>query len=240
MSFHPQTQTLFPLMTLVVWGESVGSADIKAKIIDTDVFFICKVNVLPISVTGINISVNGLDLNGPFIRTTVLAGKKIVITPTVQPLNATNKDISFTSSNTDVAEVKLMDGIYYIVTREKGFSIIKATTTDGNYVATCEVTAADIDKFATIELSVKTVFDSYGQNNFLKIEFDTNVSENVLINSLHVYDNFGKEPFDFASLPLNKQNIVIDNLPINAMNINGWKAKINYTWNGKDYTTTSK
>lgn len=221
-------------------ANTIGEVDIKAKITDTDVFAICKVKVVPIAVTGITISVTGLDLNESFIRTNVLVGNELVITPTILPQNATNKEVTYTSSNTNVAEVKLTDGSYRIVAKEKGFSEIKATTIDGSHTATCEVTVVDIDQLATIEISVKTIFDAFGQHNYLKIYFNTNVSDFVKINSLKVFDNNGNEPFSFIGFPLYKQSYMIEGLPIQAININGWRAEINFTWSAKNYTITSK
>lgn len=218
----------------------LGESNIKVKIIDTDLFATCKIKVLPIYVTGITISVTGLDLNETFIRTNVLIGNELVITPTVAPQNATNKEVAYTSSNTNVADVKLIDRSYRIIAKKKGFSEVKAITIDGNHTATCEVTVVDIDQFATIGMSVKTIFDAFGQHNYLKIHFNTNVSNFVKITSLKVFDNNGNEPFDFTGFPFYKQSYTIEDLPIQTMNINGWRAEINFTWNGSDYTIISK
>ena len=67
---------------------------------------------------------------------TLTEGDSESLTATVSPSNATNKDVSWTSSNTSIATVS--DGIVKAV--KSGTSTIKVTTSDGGKTAECKVT----------------------------------------------------------------------------------------------------
>lgn len=80
-----------------------------------------------IKVTGISLDKSQADL---------FVGNKMTLTPAITPDNASNKTITWTSSNEKVATVK--DGVITAV--KEGSAIITVTTSDGNYKATCKVT----------------------------------------------------------------------------------------------------
>ena len=63
------------------------------------------------------------------------------LTPTFTPANATDKSISWTTTDGDVATV--VDGLVTPV--GAGTATITVTTTDGGYTATCEVTVSEIN-----------------------------------------------------------------------------------------------
>ena len=67
---------------------------------------------------------------------TLTEGDSESLTATVSPSNATNKNVSWTSSNTSIATVS--DGIVKAV--KSGTSTIKVTTSDGGKTAECKVT----------------------------------------------------------------------------------------------------
>lgn len=62
------------------------------------------------------------------------------MTATVTPNNATNKSVTWSSSNASVATVS-SSGV--VTAASKGTAVITVTTTDGNYKATCTVTVND-------------------------------------------------------------------------------------------------
>lgn len=219
--------------------KSVGSAEIKVEIEETNIFDVCNVTVMPISATEINFEIEGVDLIAPFIRANILVSKELLMQAIVYPENATNKEVSFESSDNNIVDVERHNNIYRIVPKNIGFAEITAKTGD-NITAKCELTVRDIDFFATIGLSSKFVFDAFGQHIYLKIHFDTNVSQYVTINAIKVFDSNGNEPFDFTGFPLEQQSYMIDNLPISATNISEWKAEIHFSWKGKDYIVHSK
>ncbi|ADL52767.1 Ig-like domain-containing protein [Clostridium cellulovorans] len=82
------------------------------------------------------VSVTGVSLNKTSLSLT--AGATQTLTATIAPTNATNKSISWTSSNTSVATVS--SGT--ITAISLGTAIITAKTTDGAKTATCEVTVS--------------------------------------------------------------------------------------------------
>ena len=81
------------------------------------------------------VSVNGVTLNKN--ATTITAGATETLTATVSPSNATNKTVTWSSSNTAVATVN-SNGLVTPVS--SGTATITVTTADGSYKATCVVT----------------------------------------------------------------------------------------------------
>ena len=77
--------------------------------------------------------VTGVALNKT--STTLIAGSRERLTATVAPDNATDKSVTWTTSNARVATVA--DGVVYAV--NAGTATITVTTTDGAKTATCEV-----------------------------------------------------------------------------------------------------
>lgn len=68
-------------------------------------------------------------------------GDSETITATVSPANATNKAVTFISSETDVATVN-NSGL--ITALSAGTATITVTTEDGNFTDTCVVTVSSI------------------------------------------------------------------------------------------------
>jgi hypothetical protein len=72
--------------------------------------------------------------------TNLIIGRTETLSPTIQPSNATNKDVTWSSSNSTVASVN-DDGLVRGVA--KGSATIKVTTKDGDKTAECVVTVAE-------------------------------------------------------------------------------------------------
>ena len=83
-----------------------------------------------ISVTGVTINKSTLSL---------VEGNSETLSATISPENATNKTVSWTSSNTAVATVS--NG--KVTAKSAGTAVITATTTDGGYTASCTVTVTE-------------------------------------------------------------------------------------------------
>ena len=79
-----------------------------------------------ISVTGVSLNKNSVSLN---------VGQTEILTATVTPNDATNKNVTWTSSNTNVATVS--GGV--VTATGAGNATITARTSDGGYTATCSV-----------------------------------------------------------------------------------------------------
>jgi M6 family metalloprotease-like protein len=83
---------------------------------------------------GTNIPVTGVSLNTTSLSLT--PGQTSVLTATVSPSNATNKNVSWASSNTSVATVS-SNGVVSAIAA--GSATITTTTQDGAKTATCQV-----------------------------------------------------------------------------------------------------
>ena len=87
-----------------------------------------------LTVTAATVSVTGVSLDKTELSLTV--GGTETLTATVAPDNATDKTVTWTSSNPSVATVE--NGVVTAVA--PGTAVITATTQDGNHTATCAVT----------------------------------------------------------------------------------------------------
>jgi co-chaperonin GroES (HSP10) len=83
------------------------------------------------------VAVNGVTLSPSTATLTV--GGTTTLTATVAPSNATNKNVTWSSSNTSVATVS--NGV--VTAQSVGTATITATTVDGGKTATCAVTVDD-------------------------------------------------------------------------------------------------
>ena len=84
---------------------------------------------------GSTVSVTGVTLNKN--STSITVGSSEVLSASVEPYNATNQGVSWTSSNTNVATVTSSGRVSAVA---EGNATITVTTSDGSYTATCTVT----------------------------------------------------------------------------------------------------
>ena len=118
----------------VVTAKANGTATITAKTADgTNLTATCTVTVaIPVLATGISLNQTSLSFTA--------ANQTATLTATVTPSNATNKSVTWTSSNTSVATVS-STGV--VTAKANGTATITAKTADGtNLTATCTVTVA--------------------------------------------------------------------------------------------------
>ena len=114
----------------LVTAVAAGNAVITATTDDGRKTANCTINVtIPV------ISVFSADLNENAI--TINIGSSRQLTTTILPSNATNKNISYTSSNTTVATV---DSNGLVKAIAAGTAVITVTSADGNKTANCNVT----------------------------------------------------------------------------------------------------
>ena len=141
--------------TGLVTGVAVGSATITATAKDengNDITDSIAVTVSPVAVTGVS-----LDSSSAIVK----AGKTITLVPTISPSNATNKSVSWSSSDTSVATVSA--GVVTGVTA--GSATITVTTQDGNKTATCLVTVtnnAGLDENSITYTDLPTAYSTSG------------------------------------------------------------------------------
>ena len=117
----------------VVTGLKAGTTTITASTVNeagTTLTAQCSITVSTISVTGVSLSSTTLELG---------VGNSKVVTATVSPSNASNKNVTWSTSKSSVATVS--EGTITAVSI--GTATITATTVDGGYKATCTVTVTE-------------------------------------------------------------------------------------------------
>ena len=123
-----------------------GTATITVSSDDGHASSTCTVRVRSIHVDSISLNKTSTDL---------YKGNHITLSPTISPSNATNKAVSWSSSNSDVASV---DSNGKVTGNSTGTATITATTEDGNKTATCEVRVINQPLTATSSLGITTKF----------------------------------------------------------------------------------
>ncbi len=113
--------------TGAVTGVSVGTATITAISHDGGFVAQCTVNVV-VPVTGISLDKTSLPL---------IKGKSDTLTATITPEDATDKALTWASSDTSVAAV---DANGKVTATGGGSAVITVTTHDGGFTAKCDVT----------------------------------------------------------------------------------------------------
>ena len=111
-----------------VTGVAPGSAGITATTADGNFTTVCLVTVTAVPVS--SVSLNKTEL-------TLTVGADVQLTATVAPENATNKNVTWTSNNGQIATV---DNTGKVTGKAIGQAIITVTTADGQKTAVCEVT----------------------------------------------------------------------------------------------------
>jgi hypothetical protein len=109
-------------VTLDLCGKTISAAAGYVLNVDGKVYTVSK------AVTGVTLNKSTLSLN---------VGGNETLTATVAPDNATDKSVTWTSSNDAVATV---DSNGKVTAVAAGTATITVTTTDGSFTATCDVT----------------------------------------------------------------------------------------------------
>ena len=128
----PENLTIPEEVTVIIAGEEVAGGEAPpSEPVAPPVGPVVppEPEVVPVS----DISVNPTTM-------TLTVGATGTITATVKPDNATNKNVTWSSSNTDVATVA--NGV--VTAKAPGTATITATTEDGGKTATCMVTVAEV------------------------------------------------------------------------------------------------
>jgi len=114
-----------------------------------------------VTVSDSTVHVTGVTLNKN--STSLTAGGTETLTATVSPNNATNKSVTWTSSNTSAATVNSSGVITVPSNATAGAtSTITVTTTDGSYTATCTVTVTAAPQSQTLTITRSSFSTSGG------------------------------------------------------------------------------
>ena len=112
-----------------------GKATITVKTNDGGFSASCEVTVKKkvIAVTGVKLSAESMTLR---------EGEKGILTATVEPANATNKNVEWWTSDLDIVCVTSAPGgsTGYVEARKAGKATVTVKTEDGEFSASCEIT----------------------------------------------------------------------------------------------------
>ena len=115
----------------------------------------CTVKVNPLRVTGVKLNKTEYGM---------LTGTTYTLVPTVYPANATNKAVTWGSSDTSVVTVS-QSGV--ITARGKGTAVVYCKTKDGNFTAYCQVTVSATSVLGVM-LDKSTISGMVGSVHYLK------------------------------------------------------------------------
>jgi len=135
----------------VVTAVGTGSVTITA----TSVADSTKKGTCTVSVQNTTVAVSSVSLNKN--ATTLYVGGNETLVETILPSNATNKEVSWTSSNSSVCTVS--NGVIHA--RDEGTATITVTTDDGDKTASCAVTV----EAAPSSITASTTIENYATAN---------------------------------------------------------------------------
>lgn len=75
---------------------------------------------------------------------TIAEGGTVELNAVVQPENATNQQVTWASSNETIAKVEVVNGKAIVTGLKAGNAVITATTADGNFQATAQITVTKV------------------------------------------------------------------------------------------------
>ena len=148
----------------VLYAYKNGTTTITATVTDgSGVTASCEVTV------NINYPVQGISLNHD-AKTFTKAGETLQLTATIYPDSATNKTVTWKSSDEKVATV---DESGLVTAVGNGTADITATTEDGNFKATCQVTVEIPELTLSLDKSELTLTQTEEQQKLTATVSDT-------------------------------------------------------------------
>ena len=125
-----------------------------------------------------SIKITGITLANKTLTKTGTTNPTVTITPTITPSNATNKGVTWSSSNPAVATVNASGVVTYV---KAGTTTITATAQDGSGIkGTCTVTCTENIKVTGISLSHPTVYPESPTATIVPQITPTNATNKVL------------------------------------------------------------
>lgn len=161
----------------VVTGNHTGTAKITVKTVDGNKTAQCSITVKPEPVAVTDITLDRTEVN-------VFPGLDVQLTPEFEPSNATNKNITWASSDNSIAEVT-SDGL--ITGKISGEIDITVTTEDGSHQATCHVV---VDEHPVLSAGYYSSYPCYWINTTIyNLETDNNEEhpKDIIIENGNIY-----------------------------------------------------
>ncbi len=188
---------------------SEGTANITAKAVFGNRTATCLVTVVPSDVEIVDTT--GIELGESECE--VIVGNKYPIKANVLPVNATNKVVEWTTSDSNIATVE--NGV--VTAKAVGNVTITATTLSGGFTASCEVTVVP-----KVEITSFTV-QSFGPSAFLNLAAVNAPSEAIVY--FAAYDADGR------LLEIQKQALTngAASYILSTVNVDKYKA---FIWKG--------
>ena len=130
-----------------------------------------------------NVAVTGVTLDKA--TASIVKGETLTLVATVAPATATNKEVTWTSSDEDVVTVSKA-GV--VTAQDVGTATVKVKTKDGNHEASCVVTV--IKNINSITISNKSAFEGFvvddSESINLTVDPEDNVSALLAAGAVHV------------------------------------------------------
>ena len=139
----------------LVSGIAAGNATITVRTVDGNFTATCAVTVSVATVP-----VTGVSLN--LTSSTRYIGETVQLTPTITPSNATNQNVTWSSSATGYATVSssgLVSGVAL------GSATITVRTVDGNFTATCNMTVANVIFWTETDKTINRIYTNTYRRN---------------------------------------------------------------------------
>ena len=164
-SWKSDNEAIAKVVNGVVTAISKGETIIRVTTEEGNKTDECKVIVKeesdPVAVTGVKLAYNDLTLK---------IGKSFTLVATIEPANATNKAVTWSSSNSTVASVTNM-GV--VQAKAAGTADITVTTADGGHTATCSFTVTTEDVPLTgLKISPAETHIKVGQAGTLNVKYE--------------------------------------------------------------------
>ena len=138
------------------WGYGVTSNGLTGWVVISRTDWIQKVSSSSVPVTGVTVVPYYTEYDE-----VIYIDKEVVLEATVYPSDATDKGVTWSSSNTSVAAVGATNGLQAtIVGKGKGSAVITCKTNDGGY--TCTVTINVLKDVTGVQLLPKTLTMNVG------------------------------------------------------------------------------
>ena len=183
---------------------SNGQAVITAKSESSGLEAKCIVTVST-PVTGVSISSE---------TETIIRGNSITLTASVLPETATNKNVTWKSSDTEIATVE-SDGT--VTGTGVGSAVITVETVDGKFSAACEITVEPEFRKVNIALNKKASSDSVSSSNHPQnaVDGDANTRWTAKSNTANIYLAIDfEEEVTFEEIKIKEHDNRIDNFKL--------------------------